>query len=583
MQKKWFVIIGVVVVALLVCVAVLSRSGRRGEETASSEAAEAGSAEQSVELTKDGRYLAGIKTVTLGYGSSGESLALSGVCEETPTARAVVTAPVSGRLTALTAKPGDRVSAGQVLARIASRDVAEMQSALIRARAEQDAAALRLKNVRAFASTGALTRKPLEEAQNTVTSDTASVKQAEAALARAKAGHTLAANDLDRKKKLAAAQAYQARPVEDAKSAVAEAQAEFESTTAGLKVKKAAYDRTKRLLDAGLASRREFEAAEADLEDATAREKEARTHLDIVKQTLSRETSIAGQNLYTSAEVQAAEAAVQQAEQEVSNCQAELERAQGHLRVSKAALAREAEIARKNLYATKDVQEAEAALILATGQVKATQNAINALRATGAGTATVLSVSAPLGGVVTTRAATPGQAVESAAELFTIVNTDSVMIVGNAYERDIARLRVGMPVQAKVNSYPGTVFSGTISKIDSLLDNETRTLKVRCAVANRDGLLKPGMFAEMTVTVGSAANALMVPEAAVQEDGDEKYVFVVDGPKSAGKYRKVVVQLGEASDGMHRVVSGLSAGDIVVTEGSFILKSETMKSEMGEE
>lgn len=583
MQMKRSIIIGVVVVALVTTIGVLSRSGRRGDEAASSESAEASSASDSVKLTKDGRYLAGIRTVVLGYGSSGETLALSGVCEETPTARAVVTAPVSGRVIALTAKPGDRVSAGQTLGRIASRDVAELQSALIRARAERDAAALRLKNVRAFADSGALTRKPLEEAQNAVTSDTASVKQAEASLARTRAGQNLAVNDLERKKKLAAAQAFQARPVEEAKSAVAEAQAEFETTTASLKVKKAAYDRTKRLLDAGLASRREFELAEADLEDATAREKEARTHLEIVKQTLSRETSIAGQNLYTSAEVQAAEAAAQQAEQEVSNCQAELERAQGHLRVSKAALARETEIARKNLNATKEVQEAEAALILATGQVKATQNAINALRATGAGTATVLAINAPIGGVVTARTVTPGQTVESPAELFTIVNTDSVVIVGNAYERDIARLRVGMPVQAKVNSYPGTTFSGAISRIDSLLDNETRTLKVRCSVANRDGLLKPGMFAEMAVTTGSASHVLMLPEAAVQEDGDEKYVFVVDGAKSSGKYRKAVVQLGEASNRQHRVVSGVKAGDIVVTEGSFILKSETMKSELGEE
>jgi RND family efflux transporter MFP subunit len=409
------------------------------------------------------------------------------------------------------------------------------------------------------------------------------VKQAEAALARAESGRTLAASDLERRKKLAAAQAFQARPVEDAKSAVAEAQAEFESTTAGLKVKKAAYDRTKRLLDAGLASRRDFESAEAELEDATAREKEARTHLDIVKQTLSRESNIAGQNLYTSAEVQQAEAAFQQAEQDVANCAAELERAQGHLRVSKAVLSRETEIARKNLNANKEIQEAEATLILANGQVKATQNAINALRARGAGTATVLSISAPIGGVITTRSVTPGQAVESAAELFTIVNTDSVVIVGNAYERDIARLRVGMPVHAKVNSYLDTDFSGTISKIDPLLDGQTRTLKVRCAVANRDGLLKPGMFAEMTVTTGSAANVLMLPEAALQEEGGEKYVFVVDGPKSQRKYRKAVVQLGEASNGFHRVVSGLKAGDEVVTDGSFILKSETKKSELGED
>jgi RND family efflux transporter MFP subunit len=555
---------------------------RRQSSTAADAETAAPQQTDMVQLSADGKALAGIKTVVLRYGAAANTLLLSGTCEEDPSTKAVVTTPVSGQLIRLHAKVGDRVRQGQTLATLASRDVAELQSSLIRARAEEQAALSRLKNIRAFAKTGALTKKPLEEAENAVTTDAASVKQADAALARARAGRDLAANDLARKKKLAAAHAYQARPVEDAQSAVNEAQAEVESATATLKVKQSAYDRSKRLLDAGIAARRDVEGAEADLDEARARDKEARTHLGIVKQTLAREEKIAGQNLYTSAEVQQAESALQQAEQDVMNCAAEQERAQGHLRVSQAVLARETEIAHQNLNANKEIQEAETAVTLAHAQVKATENAMNTLRAMGtlrSGNGANIPITAPISGVVTARAATPGQAVEAAAELFTIINTDTIIVAGNVYEKDIPALRVGQPVQVKVNAYPGRAFGGVVARMDTLLDETSRTMKIRCHVANANGRLKPGMFAELTVLADTLPNTLLLPEAAMQEDGDAKYVFVVDG---AG-YRKVSVQLGEASNGFHRVVSGLAAGDEVVTDGSFTLKSETKKSEMGEE
>jgi len=105
--------------------------------------------------------------------------------------------------------------------------------------------------------------------------------------------------ELERVKQLAASQAYQARPVEDAKREVAEAQAELDTARSLVKVRQAAYDRSKRLVDAGLASKREVETTEADLGEARAKEAEATTHLQIARQTLTREESIAKQDLYS--------------------------------------------------------------------------------------------------------------------------------------------------------------------------------------------------------------------------------------------------------------------------------------------
>jgi len=108
----------------------------------------------------------------------------------------------------------------------------------------------------------------------------------------------------------------------------------------------------------------------------------------------------------------------------------------------------------------------------------------------------------------------------------------------------------------------------------------SRTLEVRIAVDNADGRLKPGMFADVEITTTIFENVLLIPDEALQTDGEHQIVFVaLDGDK----FEKRVVKLGEEQQGRVQVLAGLNAGEKVATEGSFILKSEMLKGELGEE
>ncbi|MHB9022979.1 MAG: efflux RND transporter periplasmic adaptor subunit [Armatimonadota bacterium] len=531
----------------------------------------------------EGIEIAGLETAPVVLASVTALLTVTGEVQANEDQTAKVGSPVSGRLTRLSGKVGQRVRAGQTLAVVASRDVADVQSALTRARADEQAARTRLSTVKELAATGALTQRPLEDAESAFASAQAEVKQAEAALARARNARELAADDLDRKKKLAKANAYHGPQIEAAKGEVAEAQAELETAQASIKVKQAAYDRGKRLFDAGIAARREVEAAEADLAEAKAREKEARTHLEIARQTLAREESIAGQGLYTSAETKAAESALHQSEREVDTCEAALQRAKGQLKVAQSVFAREKQVAGKSLLAKQEIQGAEADLARARADVQAAQNALRALRAAGAaGNAVSIPITAPISGVITERQATPGQAVDAATDLFIIVNTDRVWVWANVYEKDLAKVRPGQTAEITVASFTGTIFRGVVRHIGASLNAETRTARIRCDVPNPGGALKAGMFATVSLATGKGGQALLIPKQAVLDEAGKKIVFSpcmdceedkAAGKSACGSFDKHEVTLGATHGDRVEVLSGLEAGLDVVTTGQYQLKT----------
>jgi cobalt-zinc-cadmium efflux system membrane fusion protein len=513
--------------------------------------------------------------------SVNSTLALTGEVEADADLTARVGSAVSGRLSALRVSVGDSVQAGQTLATVTSRDVAEVRSALTRAQANENAAAAKLQTVRGLAASGALSSRPLEEAKVEHTASVAAVRQAENAVSNARAGREAAARELERVKQLASSQAYQARPVEDAKREVAEAQAELDTARAQVKVRQAAYDRSKRLFDAGLASRREVESAEADLGEGRARETKATTHLQIARQALTREAGISKQDLYSLGEVRQAQAAVREAERGVEHEAAELERTRGHLRVATSSLEREKKIAQGGLLAGKEVQEAQSALTVARSEVQAARQSLAALKASGGRSGATLAIVAPISGVITERAASPGQAVEASQDLFTIVNPSRVWVWGNAHEKDLGQISKGQLTQIRVNSYPDRAFSGRVGLIAQGLDPKSRTARVRCVVPNPAGLLKPGMFASVNVQIGGSRSALLVPSVAVLDEAGKKIVFIacmdceedVKSGKSCGAFDKLDVQLGATREGKVEVREGLEPGSLVVVKGQYQLKT----------
>ena len=191
-----------------------------------------------------------------------------------------------------------------------------------------------------------------------------------------------------------------------------------------------------------------------------------------------------------------------------------------------------------------------------------------------------LELKAPIDGVVMERKVAAGEVVDKSKELFTISDPTRLWIIAEVKERDAASLRVGQDATFGVLSYPGEQFHGKIVRLGSEIEKESRTLEARIEVDNGDGRLKPGMFADIEITTDVLQDALVISDAALQTEEDKQIVFVALDPN---RFQKRVLELGLEHGGKVQILRGLKEGEKVVTEGSFILKSEMLKGELGEE
>lgn len=182
-----------------------------------------------------------------------------------------------------------------------------------------------------------------------------------------------------------------------------------------------------------------------------------------------------------------------------------------------------------------------------------------------------MSIRAPFDGRVITRNITRGEVVETNQKLFTVANLTDVWVIGNVPEKDVRFIRKDQNVNVVLAAYPHAVFAGIITYVGDVLDPATRTMSLRVTVPNPDRLLKPEMFAIVSVLVTSSPDALSVPLAAVQDGPVGKMVFV---QREAGVFEARPVTLGNEEGQVVRVLEGVTAGEQVVTKGAFALKSE---------
>ena len=183
----------------------------------------------------------------------------------------------------------------------------------------------------------------------------------------------------------------------------------------------------------------------------------------------------------------------------------------------------------------------------------------------------VFPLTAPISGTVIERNGTVGATVGSDANLFKIIDLSSVWIDANVFEKDLERVRNGQLVNVTVPAFPESTFTGRVILISSVVDPDTRTVRVRTEVPNRDGRLKPDMFANVSIVTASRQTAISIPLAAVLDDGGRSVVFVADG----NEYKKRDVTLGLKSDDRVEIVQGLNAGDKVVIKGNYLLMEQS--------
>lgn len=248
-----------------------------------------------------------------------------------------------------------------------------------------------------------------------------------------------------------------------------------------------------------------------------------------------------------------------------------------------------------NISINREVQQARSEVETARVEVSHLRNSLGALGAdlsevTQGKTphdTSLVALRAPVSGKVTERSVNAGAGLEAGKPIFTISNITTVWVIANVPEAQVNFLKVGTPAEVRTAALGEDGIAGRVTYIDTTLNEETRTGRVRIEISNPGERLKIGMFVEVGFQMGASggesasADELVIPDESVQRIGDRTVVFL---PKEGeeGHFEVRDVELGGSVEGFLRVISGLAPGDRVVTRGSFTLKTQLLKGEMGE-
>lgn len=188
-----------------------------------------------------------------------------------------------------------------------------------------------------------------------------------------------------------------------------------------------------------------------------------------------------------------------------------------------------------------------------------------------------ITIKATKNGVLLERKVNPGEIVEQNRELFNLADLKTIWLVGYAFEKDSPYLHLGEAVTGTIEESTETI-NGVLSYVSPILDNTTKTLEVRADIPNKNFKIKPNMYAEMYVNTG-IAHVLAIPTDAVEKFGDYNFAYVKIAPHT---YEERKVETGKKNDQYTEVLSGIKAGEKVVTRGSFELLGESIKKQEAE-
>jgi membrane fusion protein, copper/silver efflux system len=182
-----------------------------------------------------------------------------------------------------------------------------------------------------------------------------------------------------------------------------------------------------------------------------------------------------------------------------------------------------------------------------------------------------LTLYSPVDGFVMTKNVVQGARVMPADTLFEIAGIRDVWVQADVYESEAPFVTLGQTAKMSLAYLPGRSWTGKVAFIAPVLDEKTRTIKVRIEFQNPDGVLKPEMYADVTLEK-PLGRVLTVPDGAVLSTGTRAIVFVAKGE---GRFEPRVVQTGANVDGYYEIREGIVAGDDVVTQANFLIDSES--------
>lgn len=188
----------------------------------------------------------------------------------------------------------------------------------------------------------------------------------------------------------------------------------------------------------------------------------------------------------------------------------------------------------------------------------------------------MLSLTAPIEGVVVRRDAILGRFLQAKETAFVIADPHDLRASLNVYEADLPYFHVGQDAEIFVDALPGKTFRGKIVLVEPQIGKQSRSARAFIDVPNQDGILKPGLFVRASIKLPETAahDRILIPAPAVQPIGDDKVVFV---EKEVGTYEVRKVQLSRKTTEVAEIREGLTKGERIVVEGAFVLRGEVTK------
>lgn len=174
-------------------------------------------------------------------------------------------------------------------------------------------------------------------------------------------------------------------------------------------------------------------------------------------------------------------------------------------------------------------------------------------------------VYSPLTGFVGTRYLDPGALVSASVPILRVLDVSRLKTVVPVTEQMISKVHVGLPAQVSIDGVAGRKYEGRITRISPFLDPETRSADVEIEISNNQGILKPGMFARVSIAAGAPTKVLAIPRDALLTRGDEKGVFLLTADQTT-EYRRI--EIGRIQGDFVEVLDGLGEGTQVVTAGA---------------
>ena len=235
-----------------------------------------------------------------------------------------------------------------------------------------------------------------------------------------------------------------------------------------------------------------------------------------------------------------------------SVARAELEQSRANQKLAKAKFDRAVELKERNFISGQAKDEAENAMRVADATVSLSEAKL-----------TKLVIKAPFSGTVGLRTASVGDYVKDGQDIVNLEKTDPIKVDFKIPEVFQSKVRVGQALAVTLDALPGQPFTGSVYAVNPQLDTAGRAVVLRAQVTNKGGLLKPGMFARVRLTLSDIGDAVVVPEQAVAMQGEDQIMFrVVDG-----RALRTKVEVGQRRDGKAEIIEGVSATDTIVIAG----------------